>query len=174
MGAAPTTGDLAGRPVVLGVVGAPFGVHGWVKVSSYTDPPEGIAGYRHWRVGPTGQGYEVRDWKRAGRGQIAAQLAGLESPEAARRLTGLDIWVARGELRELPPGEFYRDDLVGLAAFSVDGVPLGEVQGYIELPAHPVVVLRGERERLVPLVPGRLVRVDLGARRVTFDWHPDD
>jgi 16S rRNA processing protein RimM len=64
--------------------------------------------------------------------------------------------------------------LVGFAAFSVDGAPLGEIDGYIELPAHPVVVLRGERERLVPLVPGRLVAVDLGARRVTFDWHPDD
>jgi 16S rRNA processing protein RimM len=174
MGAASTTGDPSGRPVVLGMIGAPFGVQGWVKVSSYTDPPEGIAAYRHWRVGPAGVDYEVRGWKRAGRGQIATQLAGLESPEAARRLTGLEVWVTRGELRELPANEYYREDLVGLAAFSVEGAPLGVVDGYIELPAHPVVVLRGERERLVPLVPGRLVAVDLGARRITFDWHPDD
>jgi len=36
------------RAVVLGRVGAPFGVQGWVKVNSYTNPPEGIAGYGSW------------------------------------------------------------------------------------------------------------------------------
>jgi ribosomal 30S subunit maturation factor RimM len=42
------------------------------------------------------------------------------------------------------------------------------------LPAHPVLVLRGERERLVPLVPDRVVSVDLESGRLTLDWHPDD
>jgi 16S rRNA processing protein RimM len=174
MGAAPRSGDPSGRRVVLGLIGAPFGVQGWIKVTSYTDPPEAIAGYDRWRVGPAGQEFEVRGSKRAGRGQVAVQLAGLQSPEAARGLTGLEVWVERSALRELPAGEYYRDDLVGLEAFSVQGVPLGRIEGYIELPAHPVAVLRGDRERLVPLVPGRLVAVDLGERRVTFDWHPDD
>ena len=44
----------------------------------------------------------------------------------------------------------------------------------LELPAHPVLVLEGDRERLVPLVKERLAGVDLGARRLTLDWHPDD
>jgi 16S rRNA processing protein RimM len=48
------------------------------------------------------------------------------------------------------------------------------VEGVLELPAHPVLVLGGERERLVPLVRERLVDVDLGAGRLTLDWHPDD
>jgi ribosomal 30S subunit maturation factor RimM len=42
------------------------------------------------------------------------------------------------------------------------------------LPAHPVLVLQGERERLVPLVPERMVGVDIEAGRLTLDWHPDD
>ena len=49
-----------------------------------------------------------------------------------------------------------------------------EVASILELPAHPVLVLRGERERLVPLVPERLVQVDLESGRLTLDWHPDD
>ena len=49
--------------------------------------------------------------------------------------------------------------------------PLGRVAEFLELPAHPVLVLRGERERLVPLVPDRLVSVDLAAGRMTLDWH---
>jgi 16S rRNA processing protein RimM len=48
------------------------------------------------------------------------------------------------------------------------------VTGVLELPAHPVLVLRGERERLVPLVPERMAGVDLEAGRLTLDWHPDD
>jgi len=48
------------------------------------------------------------------------------------------------------------------------------VSGVLELPAHPVLVLQGERERLVPLVPERLVQVDLASGRLTLDWHPDD
>jgi 16S rRNA processing protein RimM len=118
--------------------------------------------------------YAVRGLKRAGRGQLAVQLEGLTSPEAARRLTGCEIWVERAALPELAPGEFYRDDLVGLEAYSASGVSLGRVDGFVELPAHPVVVLKGDRERWVPLVAGRLLGVDLAARRVTFDWHPDD
>jgi 16S rRNA processing protein RimM len=172
MGAASSS--VAGRAVVLGRVGAPFGVQGWVKVSSYTEPPERIADYGDWHVGPEGMRYAVRGLKRAGRGQLAVQLEGLTSPEAARRLTGCEIWVERAALPELAPGEFYRDDLVGLEAYSASGVSLGRVDGFVELPAHPVVVLKGDRERWVPLVAGRLLGVDLAARRVTFDWHPDD
>ena len=56
-----------------------------------------------------------------------------------------------------------------------EGVALGRVDEFLELPAHPVMVLRdGRLERLVPMVPERLVAVDLVAGRVTVDWHPDD
>jgi len=168
-----TAGDGA-RFVVLGKFGAPFGVQGWIKVVSYTEPPEGIASYREWRIGSSGMRRSILDWKRVGRGQIAVRFDGLVSPEAARLLTGEPISVERGELRELPSGEYYREDLLGLEAVNRDGQPLGIVDGFLELPAHAVVVLRGERERLVPLVSGRLVTVDLAAGRVTFDWHVDD
>jgi 16S rRNA processing protein RimM len=63
---------------------------------------------------------------------------------------------------------------MGLDAWTPGGEPLGRVDGVLELPAHPVLVLRGERERLVPLVPDRVVSVDLEAGRLTLDWHPDD
>jgi 16S rRNA processing protein RimM len=160
--------------VVLGKVGAPFGVQGWVRVLSYTDPPEGIAGYASWRIGSSGTRRSVLEWKRVGRGQIAVRLDGVVSPEEARLLTGEPISVERGELRELPPGQYYREDLLGLEAVNREGESLGVVDGFIDLPAHAVVVLRGERERLVPLTSGRLVNVDFDAGRVTFEWHVDD
>jgi 16S rRNA processing protein RimM len=161
--------------VVLGRIGAPFGVRGWVKVQSYTDPPEGIVGYATWelvRSGSLGR-RAVMEWQRAG-GGVAVRFDGVDSREAAQALTGADVCVNRAELPAPPPGEYYWHDLVGLAAFDRSGTALGRVSGILELPAHPVLVLEGDRERLVPLVRERLVSVDLEAGRLTLDWHPDD
>lgn len=161
--------------MTLGRVGAPFGVRGWVKVSSYTDPPEGIASYGEWQLEAREGRRTVRllDWKRAGR-QIAVQLEGVESPEEARQLTGLEIRVERSRLPPTRPGEVYWHDLLGLAAFTEAGEALGTIADILELPAHPVMVLEGDRQRLVPLVPDRLLEFDLETGRVTLDWHPDD
>jgi 16S rRNA processing protein RimM len=161
--------------VVLGRVGAPFGVQGWVKVSSYTDPAEGIADYAAWTLvlGEMSRTVEVLESKRAGRG-IAVKLAGVETIEAARALTGAEVQVGRADLPPVAQGEFYLHDLVGLVASNREGQALGRVDGFLELPAHPVVVLQGDRERLVPLVPDRIVEVDLEAGRLVLDWHVDD
>lgn len=161
--------------VVLGRIGAPFGVGGWVKVHSYTDPLDGIARYPVWeldRGGSLGR-VTVLDWKRAGPG-LAVQLEGIVSREAAQGLTGAEVRVDRGQLPPAAPGEVYWHDLVGLEASTPGGVPLGRVSAILDLPAHPVLVLEGERERLVPLVRERIVGVDLEGGRLTLDWHPDD
>jgi 16S rRNA processing protein RimM len=172
--AAAQTGG-ARRWVILGRIGAPFGVRGWMKVQSYTDPPEGVVNYAPWDLACDGclGARAVMDWKLAG-GQLAVRLEGVDTREAAQTLTGAEVRVDRAALPPPAPGEYYRDDLVGLEATNRDGAPLGRVTGILELPAHPVLVLRGERERLVPLVRERLVDVDLGNRRLTLDWHPDD
>jgi 16S rRNA processing protein RimM len=82
--------------------------------------------------------------------------------------------VDRSELAPTGEREYYWHDLVGLEARNRDGAMLGRVQDVLDLPAHPVLVLAGDRERLVPLVPQRLLGVDLDKGRVTLDWHLDD
>jgi 16S rRNA processing protein RimM len=166
---------MQGRMVILGKIGAPFGVRGWVKVTSYTDPPEGIAGYGDWLLiqGSTQRPVRVLEWKTAGRG-LAVRLEGVDDRDQAQRLTHAEIGVDREALPATEPGEFYWDDLVGMEAVNGEGQALGTVDGFLELPAHPVLVLKGDRERLVPLVRERLLKVDVEARRLTLDWHPDD
>jgi 16S rRNA processing protein RimM len=177
MATAPPEPAGADAAVILGKVGAPHGVQGWVKVLSYTEPAEGIAGYADWtlvRDGTAVQKARVLEWKRAGRA-IAVRLEGVETREGAQALTGTEVSVPRAALPVPASREFYLHDLLGLDAVNREGISLGQVDGFLELPAHPVVVLReGRRERLVPLVRERLVDVDLTARRITFDWHPDD
>lgn len=169
------SGDGLPKPVVLGKIGAPHGVQGWVKVFSYTDPPESIASYPSWDValGNAVRRMTVLESKRAGQA-LAVRFAGIDSREAAQMLSGSEVRVDRSELPEPEAGTYYWHDLVGLAAFNREGSPLGSIAEVMEMPAHPVLVLKGDRERLVPLVPDRLVAVDLEARRVTVDWHVDD
>ena len=162
--------------MALGRVSAPFGVQGWVKVQSYTDPPEGIVEYGTWelaRGGHPARSVAVLDWKRAGQ-SIAVRLEGVASRDEAESLAGAEVRVDRADLPPTAPGEYYWHDLIGLDAFSPTQDVLGRVVEILELPAHPVLVLRGDRERLVPLVPDRLLAVDLEAGRMTLDWHPDD
>jgi 16S rRNA processing protein RimM len=163
------------RVVVLGRIGAAFGVTGWVKVNSFTDPLEGIVDFGTWELVRGGQSERRRvlDWKRAGKA-VAVRLEGVDSRDAAQGLTGCEVQVDRSELAPTGEREYYWHDLVGLEARNRDGAMLGRVQDVLDLPAHPVLVLAGDRERLVPLVPQRLLGVDLDKGRVTLDWHLDD
>ena len=157
--------------VEVGRLGAAHGVRGWLRVQSFTDPPQRLFEWKRWFI----REREMRmlEARPQGKGWIV-RLEGVEERDAASQLTGQMILVDRESLPPTRGREYYRDDLIGLEAVNREGRALGVVDGFIELPAHPVVVLRGERERLVPLAGGRLIGVDLAAGRVTFDWHEDD
>ncbi len=162
------------KPVLLGRISGFFGVKGWVKVYSYTEPREAILDYQPWLLGD--QEREVRITRGQPHGKtIIVALPGVESPEQARALVGQEIRVPRSALPETDDGAWYWSDLQGLAVINTDGVELGRVKKMIETGANDVMVLDGDRERLVPFVNGSVVRkVDLEAREIHVDWHPDD
>jgi len=170
----------SGRRVTLGRISGAMGVQGWVRVESYTRPLEGILGYRRWQL-ERGDGwaeYALLDGKRHGAGLIAhladAHDRALADRDEALALLGCSVAVWRYELEPLPAGEYYWVDLEGLAVATLDGVVLGEVERVFETGANDVLVVRGERERLIPFVQGPVVHeVDLEAGRISVDWDPD-
>jgi 16S rRNA processing protein RimM len=157
--------------IELGVVGAPFGVRGWVKLASYTDPPERLLDHRRiqLKLGGAWRTYSVEADGRSG-GQLTVKLAGIEDRDAAEGLRGAPVAVARSELPPSHDKDFYRADLIGCEVVNLEGVRLGAVAHFIEIPAHALMVVRGEREYWVPAVPQHLRRVDLRSRRVVVDW----
>ena len=168
----------AERMVVLGRLRAPWGVKGWIKVESYTDPPGGILGYPVWSVAKADGDWEpvrVVSGRPHGAGRlVVAALEGIASPEDARRYTERDVAVPRSALPAPKAGEYYWEDLVGCRVVTLEGAELGVVSHFLEYPAGPVMVVRGgARERWLPLVPRHLKSVDLGARRVVVDWDPE-
>jgi len=157
--------------IQLGFVGAPFGVRGWIKLRSHTDPAERLLEHRSLRIGQGGvwQNYRIEASGRSG-GALTVKLAGVEDRDQAQALRGAQVCVPRSELPQRESRDFYRADLIGCEAVNLDGISLGKVQHFIESPAQVLMVVRGTQEYWIPAVPQHLRRVDLQARRVVVDW----
>ena len=158
--------------IQLGFVGAPFGVRGWIKLRSHTDPPERLLEHRSLVVGQGSvwQNYRIEASGRSG-GALTVKLAGVENRDQAQALRGAQVCVPRGELPQRENRDFYRADLIGCEVVNLDGISLGSVRHFIESPAQVLMVVRGTREFWIPAVPQHLRRVDLQARRVVVDWN---
>jgi 16S rRNA processing protein RimM len=160
--------DESSALIQLGFVGAPFGVRGWVKLRSHTDPPERLLEHRNLQIGRDGAWHSYRIEQSGG--AITVKLAGIEDRDQAMTLRGLQVCVPRAELPRRDDKDFYRADLIGCEVVNLAGVGLGIVQHFVETPAQALMVVRGEREYWVPAVPRHLRRVDLQARQVIVDW----
>lgn len=165
--------DPAESHVPLGYVSGVHGLRGWIKVHSWTQPREAIFAYQPWLIGDERREVRVLDRRLQGKALLAA-LPGVEDREGAATLVGSAIVVRRDQLPELPAGEYYWSDLIGLSVETVSGEELGQVERLMETGANDVLVVRGDRERLIPYVPGRyVVGVDLDKRRIVVDWNAD-
>lgn len=172
-----------------------YGIKGWVKLRSFTDPMENVLGFSSWylktrgpvgRDGATGRAYrpiEVAEGRRQGKGLIA-RFAGIADRDAAEQLRGQELWVPADELPALEAGDFYWHQLEGLEVWTVhEGheVRLGAVVRMLETGANDVMVVASTgthaaaRERLIPYVLGSVVQnVDVTAGRIDVVWHPED
>lgn len=163
----------ADRWVALGNLAGAYGVRGWVKVRSYTEPKDNILRYTPWRIEHQGvqRDYKVLSGRMQG-GFVVAQLEGLDVREEAMALAGATVSASRQSLPPLPKGEYYWTDLIGLRVVNQEGIDLGKITRLFETGANDVLVAEdGERERFIPYVPGMYVlEVDLAAGRMLVDW----
>ena len=160
--------------IQLGFVGAPYGVRGWVKLRSHTDPPERLLEHRNLRIGQGSawQSYRVEASGRSG-GALTVKLAGVGDRDQAQALRGAEVCVPRSELPQRDDKDFYRADLIGCDVVNLEGVGLGVVRHFLETPAQVLMVVQGTQEFWIPALPQHLRRVDLQARRVVVDWTAD-
>lgn len=152
-----------------------FGIKGWIKVYSYTEPGDNILKFASWLLGGNDQPerFSVEDGGWRGK-TIVAKLGGIDTRDEATKVVGRGIFVERAELPELPENEFYWADLVGLNVFNEDGICFGVVDSLMETGANDVLLVRGDRERLIPFVQKQIVKsVDIENRRLVVGWDPD-
>ena len=162
-------------PVVIAQLGRPFGVKGWVWLQVFTRPIDNIKRYRdvflRSRQGEL-QAARIDKLSVTAKG-VTAKFAGFDDRNAVEELGRVDVVVGRDALPPAGPGEYYWRDLIGCEVVHVDGQVLGTVHELMETGANDVLVVRGDRERLIPFLPDEVVlEVDLDARRIEVDWDP--
>ena len=185
-GDAPVTA--ATEMVVVGRIDGAYGVRGWLRVTSYTDPVENLVGYRPWHLRPERRDFTsaaslvskggwravaVREIRPHGEG-FRCSISGVADRDAAARWRGALVGVPETILPAPGEGEYYWRDLIGMAVTTLTGTPLGRVETLIATGANDALVVRdGERERLIPFI-GQVAReVDVHRGVIVADWDPD-
>ncbi|OOZ37729.1 ribosome maturation factor RimM [Solemya velesiana gill symbiont] len=166
--------DRDSKWVTLGRVSGLFGVRGWVKIYSHTSPRTNILEYASWYLNRSGQWqeYELKDGKAHGKG-IIARLSGCDDRDMAAELVGADIAIPRDQLPGAGEDEFYWTDLEGLEVRTKSDIALGRVDYLFETGANDVMVVKGDRQRLIPFIPDVVLEVSLSDGVITVNWDPE-
>jgi len=134
---------------------------------------EGILAYQPWLLGEDKRPVNIVDGRKQGKGLVAL-LPGYDERELAATLVGQQIFVSREQLPPTAENEYYWSELEGLEVHTVKGELLGRVEKLMETGANDVLVIRGQREHLVPFVQGQYVKhVDLENGLIEVDWDPE-
>ncbi|MDX2507463.1 MAG: ribosome maturation factor RimM [Gammaproteobacteria bacterium] len=173
---------------ILGKITGYFGVKGWVKIYSYTEPRDNIVRYRSLQIKPGGhqgghwQAITLDVGKAHGKG-VVAHFSGYDNREIAASLIGAKLAVQRSCFKAAQDDEYYWADLIKLSVVNLDGIKLGRVTHLMETAAHDVLIIRPEprdgeikaaEEILIPFVLDHYVlKVDLDAGVITVDWPAD-
>ncbi len=171
--------------LVIGKFTAVYGVRGWLKVHSYTEPMENLLNYPECYIEFKGrwQPLELAEGKRHGKG-LVVHIKGIDGRDEAQAYCQCAIAIATTALPELAPNEYYWHQLQGLQVqvTSAQGerLVLGTVKEMMETGANDVLVVRGnkdsidQRERLIPYLPKQVVKaVDIEAGTIEVDWDPE-
>lgn len=172
--------------MVLGRVTSVYGIQGWVKVFSETEPMQGILEYRPWLIKRNRQDWqpvELAGGKRHGKGLIV-RFAGCEDRDVAAGYCGAEIAVPKSSLPDLEAGDYYWHQLQGLRVLSVDAsgaeVLLGQVDHLLATGSNDVLVVKrcdgsiDDRERLLPYLPDQVIKqIDLAVGEMRVDWDPE-
>lgn len=161
---------MAGDMICVGVIVGAFGVHGDVRVKSFTTIPEDIARY------PLSDAEAKRRFNLAlGRpikNGFAARIEGVLTREQADALRGVQLFTARSALPSLPDDEFYHADLIGLAVHDTGGQLLGHVKAVQNHGATDLLEITGpglSSSILLPFTRAVVPTVDLAAGRLVAD-----
>ena len=159
-------------PIIVGRIGAVYGVKGWLKIISDTQPLENILRYRPWLLKLNGRWVEteIEDAKTHGKG-LVAKIRGCDDRELARNYTNAEIGITREQLPKPQQGEYYWADLEGLEVVNLEGINFGKIDHLFETGANDVIVVKGDEERLVPFIMNDVIKeIDLDKQHMLVDW----
>lgn len=189
-----------GKKLVVATISAVFGVKGWLKVNSHTQPPENAFKYLPWKIKVSGsiadlksesshsntlmedwnwQELAVAEYKRHAKGLIV-RFEGCNDRDEARRYTGQDVYIDQDLMPVLASGDHYWHELEGLKVFNLDGSLFGVVDYLFETGSNDVLVVKAcegsldKKERLIPYLVDQVIKeVNTDRGEIRVDWEED-
>ena len=157
----------------MGQLGAPYGVHGWIKLRSFTQPAENIQHYKTWHIKTKKadwQPIELTDIK-THQQIFIAKIANVNNPEEAALFTNQLIGITQQNLPKLKQGEYYWSDLIGLTVIDEDNNALGVIDHLFETGANDVMVVKDNKQpQLLPYHPSVVKSIDLEEKIMRVSW----
>ena len=161
--------------VVMGKVLVPYGVNGWVKVYSFTEKLESFLTYKKLFLSKDQKSWleiKVKEIKVHGK-TIIAKFSEIADRTQAESYKGYLIGVSKDYLPQLGEDQYYWNDLIGFEVLNLQNFSFGLVDTYIETGANDVIVVKGDRERLIPYTSMTVLKVDTIKDKIIVDWDED-
>jgi 16S rRNA processing protein RimM len=155
--------------VRIGTLGRAHGVQGEIALDGASLSIEELERVRifTWRRSGVPPRHLTLETARPTTGRLLVRFAGVRDRDQASALTRGELMADRAALPDPGPGVAYTFQIVGLRVVELDGREIGVVADVIPTGAHPIWVVRGAREVLVPATPEVVRRVDLEAGVIT-------
>ena len=162
------------KKLLIGKINGFFGLQGWVKVFSYTNPRTNILNYSPWSIKVDGnfQSIDITSGREQSK-TIVAHIKGIDNREDSQKFIGQDIYINKEQLPELTQGEYYWHELIGFDVINKDEERLGTVDYFVETGANDVLVVKGKKEYWIPYIEPFLVSIDSKNNKILVDWDKD-
>src|SRR5215470_17690957 len=156
--------------ICIARIGAAHGVRGQVRLWTFTDDPFSVTQYGPLSTKDGARQFEVTHAREA-KGHLVATLKGVTTRTDAERLNGTELYVARENLPATEDDEYYHADLIGLAAETTAGEPLGRVVAIHNFGAGDIIEIApaSGSTLLLPFSNAVVPTVDIAAGRVVID-----
>ena len=162
------------KKIYLGKITGAHGIKGWLKIQSFSSPPENILNYPSWIINNQGEEdfYSIEQGRKQNN-KIVVKLENINDRNTAESLINSKIQIQRSDLPKLSNENYYWSDLVGLSVLNSEEKVIGKIESLIETGANDVMViitLKDERI-LIPFVMHEIIKeVNVELNYIKIDW----
>ena len=163
-----------GKKIYLGKITGVHGIKGWLKIQSFSSPPENILNYPQWIINNQGKEdfYSIEQGRKQ-KNKIVVKLEKINDRNTAESLINSKIQILRSDLPKLSNENYYWSDLVGLSVLNSEDKVIGKIESLIETGANDVMVVNTSKDEriLIPFVMHETIKeVNVELNYMKVDW----
>ena len=162
------------KTINIGKVIGLHGVKGWLKILSFSSPPENIFNYKSLIISNKyiNQIFHIEDSRKQGK-KILIKLDNIDDRTSAESLEESDIYIQRSDLPQLSEDTYYWEDLLGFNVFNQNNIKIGNVDSFIETGSNDVLIVKTTKNKniLIPFIMNKSIKVvNIESHYITVDW----